>query len=187
MTSTRRQRKEMVKWERATRSWGTERARRLVLDLHQGQVPTPLPYTVGLVLWAGERPIVEVPARCSIDRPVPALDPHAPAQPPVSPWLVTDQRIAGRLGTGVIWGRPWSATVGFRADLTPSREWVQFDFDGAEPVVLRGPGVAPLAVVAVWVLHGPRALLDHPGLASLRQVPDDAVERITQAAPALGR
>ncbi len=30
-------------------------------------------------------------------------------------------------------------------------------------------------------------MIEHPGLAVLRQVPDDAVERITQATPALER
>jgi hypothetical protein len=77
--------------------------------------------------------------------------------------------------------------IGVRVDLTPGREWLQFDVAGLEPVVLRGPGIAPLAVVAVWTVYGPKAMLDHPGLAVLRQVPNDAIERITQATPALER
>ncbi len=185
--SARRQHKAMVRWERDTRTWGTDRARRLVLDLYHDRAVPPLPYTVGIVPWPGERPLVEAPARCSLDQPVPSLDSHAPPEPPISTWLATDQRITGRLRTGVLQGWGWDVLIGVRVDLTPGREWLQFDVAGLEPVVLRGPGIAPLAVVAVWTVYGPKAMLDHPGLAVLRQVPNDAIERITQATPALER
>ncbi len=40
-------------------------------------------------------------------------------------------------------------------------------------MVWKGPGITPLAVVAVWHLHGPQAMIEHPGLAVLRQAPGD--------------
>ena len=36
------------------------------------------------------------------------------------------------------------------------------------PTLFYGPGVAPLAVALAWKLHGAVALLEHPGLATLR-------------------
>jgi len=177
----------MVRWERDTRAWGTERARRLILDLYHDRAVPPLPYTVGVVPWLNEKALVEAPAQCSLDPPVPSLDGHAPPEPPFGMWLATNQRIAGRLSTGVLQGWAWNVLIGARADLTPGREWLQLDVIDDKPIVLRGPGVAPLAVVAIWTIYGPQAMLDHPGLAVLRQVPDDAIERITQAAPALER
>jgi len=52
--------------------------------------------------------------------------------------------------------------------LTPGREAVALDFEAQTPLVWTGPGVAPLAVAAVYRLHGARAILEHPGLVSLR-------------------
>ena len=185
--SERKARKAMVRWEAATRSWGVKAGRRLVLDLYHQRTVAPAPYTVGVVLWQDERTLVEAPARCSADQPpIYRIDKHNPfPEPPITRWLATDQRIVGRLSTGVIYGHPWTSIVGCRVDLAPGREWLQLDLHGAEPVVWKGPGIAPLAVVAVWHLHGPQAMIEHPGLAVLRQVPDDAASRITQAAPAL--
>jgi hypothetical protein len=59
--------------------------------------------------------------------------------------------------------------VGCRLDLTPGREIVPLDLDCQSPLVWTGPGVAPLAVAAVYWLHGPLAMIEHPGLALVRR------------------
>jgi len=183
--SERKARKAMARWEADTRTWSVDAGRRLVLDLYHQRTVPPAPYTVGVVLWKGEHTLVECPARCSADQPpIYRLDKHNPfPEPPITRWLATDQRIVGRLSTGVIHGHAWGNVVGCRVDLTPGREWLQLDIHGIEPVVWKGPGIAPLAVVAVWHLHGPQAMIEHPGLAVLRQLPDDAASRITGGAP----
>ena len=94
-----------------------------------------------------------------------------PPQPPVTPWLVTNERIVGRYGNGDLSGWRWEWVVGCLVDLTPEREYVQLDThvdQRAVRVSWYGPGVGPLAVAAVYHLHGVRALLNHPGLAPLR-------------------
>ena len=56
-----------------------------------------------------------------------------------------------------------------RIDLPSGHENVQLDICGASaPVAWTGPAAAPLEVVAVYHLHVPAALLDHPGLNPLR-------------------
>ena len=58
--------------------------------------------------------------------------------------------------------------VGARVDLTPGREAVALDFEGHSTLLWSGPGVAPMAVAAVFHLYGPVAMIEHPGLAPLR-------------------
>jgi hypothetical protein len=84
------------------------------------------------------------------------------------PWLVTSQRVAGRLRPDILRWWEWDQVIGVQVDLTPGRERVCLDIDGAKPVYFDGPGVAPLAVAAVYLLHGPWAVIEHPGLAPLR-------------------
>ena len=107
-------------------------------------------------------------------------------EPRITRWLATDQRIVGRLSTGVIYGHPWTSITVCRVDLTPGREWLQRDLDGTAPGVWRGPGITPLAVVAVWHLHGPQAMIEHPRPG---RAPSGSWRhrgsRITQRAPAL--
>jgi hypothetical protein len=45
---------------------------------------------------------------------------------------------------------------------------VTLDIDGEPTLTWYGPGVAPLAVAAVFLLYGAAAMIDHPGLAPLR-------------------
>jgi hypothetical protein len=53
------------------------------------------------------------------------------------------------------------------ADLSTGKEWARVVVEG-RLTRFHGPDVAPLAVALVWKLHGAVALLEHPGLVSLR-------------------
>jgi hypothetical protein len=174
--SIRRQKRELAHWETETRQWAIDAGRRLAIDLHRGHEVPIRPYTVGLVLWKSRHEQVwgQVPARCSEDT---VLAPRAgyprrgdPApQPRISAWLITSHRIAGRLYPDTLRWWEWATTVGVQVDLTAGGEYVQLDLPlPAHPVRWYGPGVAPLAVAAVYHLHGPTALVDHPGLTVLR-------------------
>jgi hypothetical protein len=171
--SSRKQRRDAALWESATRTWATESGRSLAVDLYHNNDLGIRPYTVGVVLTAGEKVWAQFPARCSEDtatpvRPGPPRKGDPPPQAPVTDWLVTSQRVAGRLFGNVLRWWSWTDIVGARVDLTLGREWVQLDPSGKPPVIWTGPGVGPLAVAAVYHLHGARAMIDHPGLAPLR-------------------
>lgn len=172
MTSPKRQRKRLARWERGTRRWATSAAKTLAIDLYQDNEPAVTPYTVGVVLDAGEKPWVQITARCSFDRPTPTTDPGS-LLPPLTDWLVTNKRIVGRYADGVLLGWRWEWIVGLLTDLTPGNEYVHLDSrkEGYPPRAdWTGPGVLPLAVAAVYHLYGVKALLDHPGLAPIRAV-----------------
>jgi hypothetical protein len=164
--SERRARRRRAEWEARIRAWGTTAGRSLALDLHHDCQVAVRPYTVGLVMWEGERVWIEVPATCSADTPVHVDDGRAVLQ--TGPWLVTNQRVAGRLHPDILRWWTWDQVIGVQVDLTHGRERVCLDIDGAKPVYLAGPGVGPLAVAAVYRLHGQLAVIEHPGLASLR-------------------
>ena len=52
--------------------------------------------------------------------------------------------------------------MGVRVDLAPGREAVNVDIE-SEPTLMRsGPGVAPMAVAAIFHLYGPAAMIEHP-------------------------
>ena len=174
MNRARKQRREVARWEASTRAWATSRGKDLALELYQQSDVAVTPYSVGLVLEQGEKPWVQVPAYCSLDALVPVwCEPPKRGDlhplPPVGDWLVTNHRIAGRCNRGLLrWWR-WGEIVGCRVDLTLGRETVQIDLNGKPPILWTGPGVGPLAVAVVYHLYGPAAMLDHPGLAALRE------------------
>jgi hypothetical protein len=151
--------------------------RRLAIDLHRGHEVPIRPYTVGLVLWKSRHEQVwgQVPARCSADtplivRPSQRRRRDPPPQPRVTDWLITSHRIAGRFYPDALSWWEWTTIVGVQVDLMAGSEYVQLDLAlPAHPVGWYGPGIAPLAVAAVYDLHGPAALLDHPGLSTLRR------------------
>lgn len=163
----RKQRKALARWEEGTRLWAHETARELVMAMVTGQ-PTPAtPYRIGVVLEPGERVWAECPVRFLQERSVvPPADP--PLAPPIRSWLVTSERIVGRLGDDRLYGWRWSQIMGCRIDLTPPAERVALDLWDGSCLSWSGPGVAPLSVAAVSRLHGPSHLIDHPGLAVLR-------------------
>lgn len=161
----RKQRRALERWENDTRQWALQTACDLVLSMVSGQ-PTPAtPYGIGAVLDPGEQVWAECPARFLQE----VLPGGAPTLPPVRPWLVTSDRIVGRLGDDRLYGWRWEHTRGCRLDLSESQEFVALDLDDGCRLDWTGPGVAPLAVAAVYRLHGHRALVDHLGLAAIRQ------------------
>ena len=80
----------------------------------------------------------------------------------------------------------WGTMVGLRVSLAPGVEQLAVDIDGQPALVWAGPGIAPMAVAAVFHLHGPAALLDHPGLAPLR-APADWPSPVSLSGPAGSR
>lgn len=160
----RKQRRALARWECDTRQWAHQTARDLVLSMVRGQ-PTPAtPYRIGVVLDPGERVWAECPLRF-IQEIVPA---DGPAVPPVRPWLVTSDRIVGRLGDDHLYGWRWENVRGCRLDLSPALEFVAVELDDGTRLDWTGAATAPLAVAAVYRLHGKRALVDHPGLSAIR-------------------
>ena len=166
--TTRRQRRAIARAETQARDWGHEAARRLALALCDGQGLPATPFRVGVVLGPGEHPWVECPARFLHERALPGRELDL-QRPPVRPWLITSDRIVGRLGDGRLYGYRWDQMVGCRVDLTAGDQRVGVDLFDGTPITWSGPTVAPMAVAAVAVLHGPAALLHHPGLDILRR------------------
>ena len=164
MTS-RKQRKAFARWENDTRQWAHRAARDLVLCLVSGQQTPATPYGIGVVLDPGER----VWAECPITFLQEVLPDDGPTVPPIRPWLATSDRIVARLGDDRLYGWRWEQMRGCRLDLGTSRELVALDSQDGSRVAWTGPGVAPLAVAAVYRLHGQEALVDHPGLAAIRR------------------
>jgi hypothetical protein len=163
--------KALARWESDTRSWSTETARRLAIDLYQGRPTAQAPYRIGVVLDHGEVIWAETPLRFDADLPAPPMFANSRrtvSAPPVRPWLITNARVVGRLGDDQLNGWRWEGINGCRVSLDAGREFVALDLGGQRPLVWRGPAAAPLAVAAVFHLHGPAALVDHPGLSPLR-------------------
>jgi hypothetical protein len=166
--SRRRNRKAIAGWEEDTKRWAIDTARNLAVAVNRGDPLPARPYRIGVVLGPQESAWVECPARFNLDT-APSSTAAGPA--PYRPWLVTSQRIVGRLGDDRLYGYRWDRVFGCRFDLTEAREWLTLDVDGEPPVTWAGAGLAPMAVAAVYRLHGPQGLLDHPGLTSLRASP----------------
>ena len=180
MSTTRRQARRLAREESEVRTWATVTARSLALALYQGHELAAKPYTVGVILRDGEVPWAEFPARCTADQVVVPTTPRKGDPPPLAPvatWLATDRRVAGRINGSVLRWWEWGALIGCQADLSPGRERVQLDPNGVPPVIWWGPGVAPLAVAAVYHLHGAEAVVEHPGLAVLREDPAAQLRR----------
>ena len=160
----RKQYKALIRWQNDTRQWAHQTARELVLSWVGGQMTPATPYRIGVVLDPGE----QVWAEC----PIQFLQEIVPGDrqpiPPVRPWLVTSDRIVGRLGDDRLYGWRWEQVVGCRLDLSAWPEFVILDLQPGSRLDWTGPGVAPLAVSAVYRLHGQQSLLDHPGLVSIR-------------------
>jgi hypothetical protein len=164
--SKRRDRKAMDRWEESTRRWAVEAARDLAIAVYQGEpFPAP-PYRIGVVLGQQESAWVECPARFNLDTALSSTGPTGPA--PYRPWLITSERIVGRLGDDRLYGYRWDQVFGCRLDLAEAGESLALDVDGKSPLIWKGAGVAPMAVAAVYRLHGLQGLLDHPGLSVLR-------------------
>lgn len=167
MNSKRKAVRERALWEDATRGWASDAARGLALDLFHGRPTAARPYGVGVVVDPGETVWSEVPVRFNRDWPTPEPG-HSQPRPATRPWLVTSGRVVGRLADGHLHGYRWEKMVGLRVELSPGRETLTVDIERERSLTWSGPGLAPMAVAAVFHLYGAAALLDHPGLACLR-------------------
>ncbi len=169
--SKRKDAKALARWEHDTRQWAIDTGRDLALDLYHDRDRAARPYGVGVVLDPGEKVWAEVPVRFNLDWTPPAK-PGEQAVPAVRPWLVTSGRLVGRLADGRLHGYRWEHAVGVRVDLTAGREIVGLDIEGQPTLTWSGPGIAPMAVAAIFHLYGVAAMIEHPGLAPLRAAPD---------------
>ena len=167
----RKDAKALARWEHDIRQWATSAGRDLALDLYYGRDRTDRPYNVGVVLDFGEKVWAEVPVRFNLDW-APPTKTGEQAPPTVRPWLVTSCRVIGRLADERLHGYRWENAVGVRVDLAAGRDVVSLDVEGQPPLIWTGPGVAPMAVAAIFRLYGPAAMIEHPGLAPLRVAPD---------------
>jgi hypothetical protein len=169
--SKRKDAKALVQWEHDIRQWATDTGRDLALDLYHDRDRAARPYAVGVVLDPGEKVWAEVPVRVNLDW-TPAVKPGEQAPPAVRPWLVTSGRVVGRLADDRLHGYRWDKAIGVRVDLATGREAVSLDIEGEPTLIWSGPGVAPMAIAAIFHLYGPVAMIDHPGLTLLRAAPD---------------
>jgi hypothetical protein len=169
--SKRKDTKALREWNEEVRQWATAAGRQLALDLYYGRETAARPYGVGVVLDAGETVWAEVPVRFNLDQTVFGKG-GIVAPPNFRTWLVTSDRVVGRLADDRLHGYRWEKAVGARVDLAPAGETVRVDIDGEPTLIWSGPGIAPMAVAAIFHLYGPLAVIEHPGLASLRVVPE---------------
>ena len=166
--SRRRDGRAWAQWIEATREQARASGRALAMDLYHRREIAVRPYRVGLVLGAYERVWAEVPVQFNLDFAPPAR-PNGPVVPPqIRPWLVTSERVVGRLLDDRLHGYRWESVVGARVDLATGREAVTLDIENEPTLIWSGPGVAPMAVAAVFHLYGPVAMIEHPGLVPLR-------------------
>ena len=169
--SRRKDAKALARWEDEARQWATATGRALALDLYYNRETAAMPYGVGVVLDTGEKVWAEVPVRFNLDW-APSVGPGQHAPPAFRPWLITSDRVVGRLADDRLHGYRWEKAVGVRVDLTPGHEVVSLDIDGEPTLIWAGPAVAPLAVAVVFRLYGSLSMIRHPGLAAVR-VPID--------------
>ena len=166
--SKRKEAKALARWEHDTRQWAIDTGRDLALDLYYDRDRAARPYGVGVVLDPGEKVWAEVPVQFNLDL-IPPVRANGPTTPPaIRPWLVTSDRVVGRLSDDRLHGYRWENVVGARVDLAPGREAVTLDIENEPTLIWSGPGVAPMAVAAVFHLYGPIAMIEHPGLILLR-------------------
>jgi hypothetical protein len=176
--SRRSDRKAIARWEADTRKWAIETARALAIAVYRGDPLPTRPYRVGVVLGRQESPWVESPARFNLDTLL-SMTAGVGGPSPYRPWLVTSERIVGRLGDDRLYGYRWDQVFGCRLDLTEASDRLTLDVEGEPPLTWTGAGTPPMAVAAVYRLHGPRGPLDHPGLTSLRIVPPTQLRKRT--------
>jgi hypothetical protein len=177
------------RWERQARKDATEDARQLALELYEGRPGPASPYGIGVVLEPGEVVFRQVWARYATLVSTPDLYDTSGGVRPGSPswrewgWgltLVTSDRLVARLGGdgGRLVSVWWSGVGGLQVDL--AKESVVMDASNGDWRGRYGGPLAPvLAVAAVERVYGAAALLDHPGLAPLREhsMSDEGVER----------
>lgn len=181
MTTKRKRIKQYRAWCDQTRTVAYYNARMLALAIASGYEPKVPVYDLGIVLgadevvwqrtqadywWRGQQTWIE--QRTSYYRHRSTL---AEVRRPVMnwagtlDWLITNQRVAAREGSGEVISIRWSAVQALSVDLP--HDAVTLDGTDSYHGELYGP-VAPIAVAAIACCHGPQALLNHPAVAALR-------------------
>jgi hypothetical protein len=189
------------------RSVAREDARNLALSIVTGRPAPVAHYDIGVILEPGEVPWQRARARLSVWTTQSCYVQHTRAgcwgysarssgrevttanwrDVGVIDWLITSKRLVGRLPGDArmesIW---WGGLVGAQVDLDTER--VLLDSHNGWRGRLTGPGVAPIAVAAVAICQGQRAMLEHPGLGRLRDRTDlrpshDGITRRALAVP----
>jgi hypothetical protein len=172
----------MAAWASHVRETSRHAARELALTIVRGQSSGMQAYDLGIVLNDGETAWHRAPAdywyRGERSWMVRHNSYHgyrstlSEIQQPcmyyagMLDWLITNQRLVARKPDGLVISIYWSAIEAISVDLT--HEVVVFDGTDGYHGELAGPAIAPIAVGAIARCHGPRALLDHPALESLR-------------------
>jgi len=179
LASGAEQAKELARWEADIRTSALHTARDLAVALYYERDTGSRPFRVGVVLDAGERVWAETPVCFSVDLPSTTLQggsvprPRLP-EPRLS--LARHQPPDRRPPRGRQPPRLEMGTHGrLPSRLTPGREVVALDLDCQSPRVWSGAGVTPLAVAAVYRLHGhcnhrgPRTRADPPANSVMRR------------------
>ena len=125
--SKRRDAKTMARWEDQARQWATATARDLAVDLYYNRETAARPYSVGVVLDPGEKVWAEVPIRFNFDLTATVSGCHD-VLPAFRPWLVTSDRVVGRLASDRLQGYRWENVCGIRVDLAPGHEVIEFGY-----------------------------------------------------------
>jgi hypothetical protein len=73
----------------------------------------------------------------------------------VHAWLITAERILGRLADGPLAEWRWGDMIGCRVDLTTGTELLSIHLPDGSVTNWTGPGISPLAIVAIARLYGP--------------------------------
>ena len=150
--SRRRDRKAMACWEGDTRRWAIDTARDLAVAVYRADPLPAWPYRIGIVLGPQETAWVECPARFNLDTAPSST--AAAGSAPYRPWLVSSERIVGRLGDDQLHGYRWDRVFGCRLDLTEVGDWLTLDVDGEPPLTWRGAGIAPIAELTASSARG---------------------------------
>lgn len=186
--------RRIQRWESAVRQQAYNNARALAVAIVAGTAWAPPPYDLGIVLepseivwhrcpgtyrWRGTDSWIEQPSsrrgRRTISREVNARRMYSLG---TTEWLVTNHRIVTRAPDGQVASIYWATLSGLTVDLASER--VVFDGPAGYHGELYGPAIAPIAVAAVAVCHGRRALVEHPGLATIRGGPSPRNSRRTR-------
>ena len=136
-------------------------ARALVIELARGEPSARFdPMAAGVVLRPGERVYRQVPLWIRVQENgwwVAAS---------LADVIATDQRLLCRMSSGRLTSLWWNGVVGLNVDL--AAEHMCLDYGDGQPVSLSGSSVAAVAVVGIVSSYGIEAMLNHPGVASLR-------------------
>jgi hypothetical protein len=95
--------------------------------------------------------------------------------------LATDRRLFVRVGQQGWQNFRYTTATALAPDV--ERQMIVFESSGSSPLRLSGPAALRIAVIAVWAVHGPTGLIEHPALSALRPA-EMALKQSPQRDPA---